>query len=108
MSSTEALEAFWERLFRCSTLPSADREIAAERSVDAARARAAWRAHRATLARDEAQWEARARDLEGLQGLGRSLSEARTVAEVFERAAFVLQSLTDADAVAVASALQGH
>jgi two-component system NtrC family sensor kinase len=105
MPSTEEPVSFWERLFRCTTRESVELELKRAPGLDVEQARAVWRAHRATIARAEARLEARARDLEGLQSLGRTVSEARTVEEVLDRAAAALQVLTDADAVAVASAL---
>jgi two-component system NtrC family sensor kinase len=108
MPSTEEHASFWERLFRCTSRDAAESELQAAEGLDVSAARAAWRAHRATIARAEAMLSARARDLEGLQSLGRTLAEARTVEEVLDRAAAALQVLTDADAVAIASALPGR
>ena len=108
MPSTEEHASFWERLFRCTTRESAESELAAARDIDLDGARAAWRAHRATLARAEGMLQARARDLEGLQSLGRALAEARTVDEVLDRAAAALSVLADADVVAIASSLPGR
>ena len=97
--------SFWERLFRCLTLESADAEIRATLGVDPDAARVVWRAHREAAEHAEAGLEARARDLEGLQVLGRALAEARSVHDLLDRAAASLQILADADAVAIAAAL---
>jgi two-component system NtrC family sensor kinase len=55
--------------------------------------------------RDDSLQTARARDLEALQAFGRALAEARSPRELLDRAAASLQTLVDADAVAIASAL---
>jgi PAS domain-containing protein len=104
MRSSEDLAAFWARLFRCTTAEAAEREIRAS-FADLDDAREVWRAHRAALQREEARFEARARDVEVLQTFGRSLAEARSIDDLFARAAASLQTLADADAVAIAVAL---
>src|SRR5262245_22039976 len=102
MESSEARASFWGRLFRCTTATSADRLIQATPGLDVDSAREAWRAHRAATEQHDARLEARARDLEGLQALGRALAEARNVQDVLDRAAVALQVLAEADAVAMA------
>jgi len=98
--------SFWARLFRCVTPESVEEEIRAEPGTDKETARTVWRAHRAAADQAEFRLEARARDLEGLQMFGRSLAEARSVHDVLNRAAVSLQVLADADAVAIAAALE--
>jgi two-component system NtrC family sensor kinase len=105
MDTSEDRASFWGRLFRCTTAASADRLIRSLRGVDFESARSAWRAHRAASEQDDARLEARARDLEGLQAFGRALVDARGVQDVLDRAAASLQSLTEADAVAMAVVL---
>jgi hypothetical protein len=58
------------------------------------------------MARAEARSDARFRDLDALQALGRSLAEARTVDEILDRAGESLQPLIDADAFAIASTVE--
>ena len=98
-------EPFWARLFRCQTPESARGEIRAAGLADAGGAFEVWRAHRQASELAESRLAARARDLEGLQALGRALAEARSVEELLDRAAASLQTLVDADAVAIAAAL---
>ncbi len=105
MQPGEDHASFWERLFRCTTLESAEGEIRAAERADVEAARSAWRSHRAAAEQAESRLEARARDLEGLQAFGRALAEARSVRDVTDRAAASLQILADADAVAIAAAL---
>jgi len=105
MERREDQATFWARLFRCQTEDSAAAEIRGARGGDPAAALLIWRAHREAAERAEARLESRARDLEGLQAFGRALAEARSLGEVLDRAAASLQSLTDADAVAIATAL---
>jgi len=105
MGPGEDHEPFWARLFRCQTPESAKGEIRAARIEDPDAAFAVWRAHRNAAELAESRLTSRARDLERLQALGRSLAEARSVDELLDRAAASLQALVDADAVAIASAL---
>ena len=107
MQSGEDRASYWARLFRCTTSEGAEAEVAAL-GADPALAGlslGAWRVHRAAIARADARLEARTRDLEALQAFGRSLAEARDVVDLMHRAAMGLQSLTEADAVAVAAGL---
>jgi len=105
MGPGEDLEPFWARLFRCQTPESARGEIRAARVADPDGTFVVWRAHRQASELAESRLTARARDLEGLQALGRALAEARSVDELLDRAAASLQGLADADAVAIAAAL---
>jgi len=98
-------EPFWARLFRCQTPESAWGEIRAAGTGDGDAAFSIWRAHRRAGELAESRLEARARDLEGLQALGRALAEARSLDDLLDRAALSLQGVADADAVAIASAL---
>ena len=108
MEHSEDHASFWARLFRCASLESAERLIRAEQGVDTGTARVVWHAHREAAELDEARLEAQARDLQGLQAFGRALVGARTVQDVFDRAAASLQVLADADAVAIAALLPGR
>jgi len=107
MSGGEDQASLWTRIFRCHSLESVEEEIGASRlaEADADSARTAWRAHRAALARAEARLDARTRELDALQSFGRELAQARTVPELLDRTAEMLQSLVDADAIAIASAI---
>jgi signal transduction histidine kinase/CheY-like chemotaxis protein len=107
MSAGEDQASLWTRLFRCTSVESVEEELGASRlsRPESDSARAAWRAHRAALDRAEARLDARARDLDALQTFGRDLAHARTVPEILDRTAGTLQSLVDADAVAIASAI---
>ena len=107
MQPDEDHASFLARLFRCETPESAEREIRASGDGDFDFGLLLWRAHRAAADEHESRLERRARDLEALQSFGRVLAEARSLREVFDRAAVALQSLTEADAVAIASTLPG-
>ena len=105
MSSGEDQASRWARLFRSSTIDAAESELRSGDWPDdsTATGRLAWRAHRAALARAEARVDAKARDLEMLQALGRVLADALTLDELLDRAAERLATLLEADAVAIAS-----
>jgi two-component system NtrC family sensor kinase len=97
--------SFWARLFRCQTRSSAEAEILASGFPDASVAIEAWSAHRSAFTTAEARLSDRARELEALQSLGRALAEARTLDDLVERLAGSLQTLADADALAIATAV---
>ena len=105
MPESEGDASFWTRLFRCATWDLAEREMRAAGAPNLELVRLAWRAHRAAAERDDSLQTARARDLEALQAFGRALAEARSPRELLDRAAASLQTLCEADAVAVASDL---
>jgi two-component system NtrC family sensor kinase len=107
MSLGEDQASFWTRLLRCPSPPSVEDELRVSAVPDALAEsyRAAWRAHRAALARADARLDIRARDLDALQALGRTLAEARTLEDLFERVGHSLPAILDADALAIASSL---
>lgn len=107
MAPPDDRAAFWTRVLHTESEPDADSVIRATVSDEPARseALAAWRAHREALRSGAERLDARAREIEALQSFGRGLAEARTVAELLDRAACGIGVLLDPDAVGVAVAL---
>lgn len=107
MSSGDLAAVIWPRIFDCKQLEALSAELSSQR-VDGAAADAvctAWKAHRATI---DDKLDARIRDLEALNGLGRALADARSRDELLDRAAEALAGLIGADAIAWAGLSGGQ
>ena len=109
MSFADPRALRWARFLDCPHSDDLEGELSAQAVAgsEAEEIRAAWHAHRAAVGRLDSRLDARVRDLEALNGLGRTLADARSRDELIDRAVEAIAGLIGADAIACAGLADG-